>query len=167
MKMSERKNPHRFVAVGSSGENFLTIETNCLSGSPIGEREEETIRWAINNLTGFIGGDAPVNRPPFIFRRYINGEERAEGIGVETVDTLEEAMPIAVRLCPRRPSECAVLVLERLAVPDPRDVTIDQLRGALRWFLTDDRFQVAIGGNPNVVDRMLADARSILAKASA
>jgi hypothetical protein len=109
----------------------LTIETNCLSGAPIGEREEQTIRWAIDNLSGFIGDGPPPNKPPFIFRRYINGEERAEGIGVETVETLEEAMPIAVRLCPRRPSECAVLVLERLAKTDPRDATIAALRSAV------------------------------------
>jgi hypothetical protein len=61
--MSERKNPHQFVTVGSSGEEFLTIETNCLSGAPIGEREEQTIRWAIDNLSGFIGGAPPINKP--------------------------------------------------------------------------------------------------------
>ena len=75
--MGEAKNPHRFVTVGSSGEGFLTIETNFLSGAPIGESEEAT------------------------------------------------------RLCPRRPSECAVLVLERLAVTDPRDATIATLTAAL------------------------------------
>ena len=67
-------------------------------------------------------------KPPFVFRRYINGQERAEGIGIETVETLEEAMPLAVRLCPRRPSECAVLVLERLA---PDATTLSRLRAAL------------------------------------
>jgi hypothetical protein len=61
--MSERKNPHQFVTVGSSGEELLTNETNCLSGAPIGEREEQTIRWAIDNLSGFIGGAPPINKP--------------------------------------------------------------------------------------------------------
>ena len=40
----------------------------------------------------------------------------------------------------------------------------DDLAAALGWFLEDPRFQVAVGGNPNVVDRMLADARAALAK---
>lgn len=42
-------------------------------------------------------------------------------------------------------------------------IEILQLREALGWFLTDPRFQVAVGGNPNVVNRMLADARARLA----
>lgn len=37
-----------------------------------------------------------------------------------------------------------------------------RLREALGWFLNDDRFIVAVGGNPNVVDRMLAAARAAL-----
>ena len=40
----------------------------------------------------------------------------------------------------------------------------DELAAALGWFLEDPRFQVAVGGNPNAVDRMLADARAALAK---
>lgn len=35
---------------------------------------------------------------------------------------------------------------------------IEQLREALGWFLNDERFRVAVGGNPNVVDRMIAEA---------
>jgi hypothetical protein len=35
-------------------------------------------------------------------------------------------------------------------------------REALGWFLEDKRFQVAVGGNPIVVERMLNDARAIL-----
>src|SRR5271165_5312894 len=40
----------------------------------------------------------------------------------------------------------------------------DELAAALGWFLEDPRFQVAVGGNPNAVDQMLADARAALAK---
>jgi hypothetical protein len=36
---------------------------------------------------------------------------------------------------------------------------------ALRYFLEDERFQVAVGGNPNAIDRMLASVRAALAKA--
>ena len=36
------------------------------------------------------------------------------------------------------------------------------LEGALRWFLEDERFQVAVGGNPNVVERMIKRARQAL-----
>ena len=36
---------------------------------------------------------------------------------------------------------------------------------ALQWFLNDIRFQVSIGGNPIVVDRMLREASEILTKA--
>ena len=39
---------------------------------------------------------------------------------------------------------------------------IAALEDALRWFLEDPRFVVSVGGNPNVVDRMLADARRAL-----
>ena len=36
------------------------------------------------------------------------------------------------------------------------------LEEALGWFLTDERFVVSVGGNPNVVDRMLSQARAAL-----
>jgi|HubBroStandDraft_3_1064219.scaffolds.fasta_scaffold135569_1 hypothetical protein len=36
---------------------------------------------------------------------------------------------------------------------------------ALQWFLNDVRFQVSVGGNPIVVDRMLREASEILTKA--
>lgn len=39
---------------------------------------------------------------------------------------------------------------------------IARLREALGWFLTDRRFVVTVGGNPDVVDRMLIDARNVL-----
>jgi hypothetical protein len=49
---------------------------------------------------------------------------------------------------------------------------IDRLRAdkadllaALKCFLGDERFHVAIGGNPNAVDKMLAFARAAVAKA--
>ena len=37
-----------------------------------------------------------------------------------------------------------------------------KLREALSWFLSDERFQVGVGGNPIVVERMIAEARKIL-----
>jgi hypothetical protein len=42
------------------------------------------------------------------------------------------------------------------------EAEIERLRAALRCFLEDDRFHVAVGGNPNVVDQMLADASKLL-----
>lgn len=36
-----------------------------------------------------------------------------------------------------------------------------RLRKALGYFLADERFQVAVGGNPNAVEKMLAEARAI------
>lgn len=38
-----------------------------------------------------------------------------------------------------------------------------RLRQALGYFLADDRFEVAVGGNPIVVDAMLARARQVYA----
>lgn len=32
---------------------------------------------------------------------------------------------------------------------------------ALGWFLHDERFRVAVGGNPNVVESMLTEARAV------
>lgn len=43
----------------------------------------------------------------------------------------------------------------------------EELVKALTCFLDDERFQVAVGGNPIVVDRMLDEARAALAKARA
>ncbi len=42
---------------------------------------------------------------------------------------------------------------------------VARAEAALRWFLQDERFTVAVGGNPNVVEKMLAAARAILAEA--
>lgn len=42
----------------------------------------------------------------------------------------------------------------------------DELVAALRCFLEDERFLVSVGGNPIVVDRMLGQARTALAKVS-
>lgn len=39
---------------------------------------------------------------------------------------------------------------------------IAELEKALGWFLTDDRFRVAVGGNPHVVEKMIAEARTTL-----
>lgn len=38
---------------------------------------------------------------------------------------------------------------------------ITELEYALGWFLADDRFNVMVGGNPNVVPRMLEEAQRI------
>jgi hypothetical protein len=38
---------------------------------------------------------------------------------------------------------------------------IRELEAALGWFLADERFRVAVGGNPKVVERMLTEARAI------
>ncbi|MDD2878715.1 MAG: hypothetical protein PHZ23_15970 [Acidiphilium sp.] len=46
--------------------------------------------------------------------------------------------------------------LARLAAENQR------MRDALGYFLTDDRFQVAVGGNPIVVEAMLRTARAAL-----
>lgn len=35
------------------------------------------------------------------------------------------------------------------------------LRRALGWFVDDERFDVAVGGNPNVVEPMIAEAQRI------
>ena len=37
----------------------------------------------------------------------------------------------------------------------------ERLRVALGWFVDDERFQVAVGGNPNVVESMIAEAKRI------
>ena len=39
---------------------------------------------------------------------------------------------------------------------------VAKLEAALNWFLNDERFQVGVGGNPNVVEKMIADARAAL-----
>lgn len=39
---------------------------------------------------------------------------------------------------------------------------IAELEKALGWFLSDDRFRVAVGGSPHVVEKMIADARTTL-----
>lgn len=48
--------------------------------------------------------------------------------------------------------------------PDPApDLTaeVKALRTALNWFVNDPRFQVAVGGNPRVVQQMIVDAKSL------
>ena len=42
------------------------------------------------------------------------------------------------------------------------EARIVELKAALGWFLADERFQVAVGGSPRVVEAMLEDARRIL-----
>lgn len=50
-------------------------------------------------------------RRVYKFRRYVGGQERAEGIEITRAETLEQAMLAAVRLCPRD-RQPTVLVLE-------------------------------------------------------
>jgi hypothetical protein len=38
---------------------------------------------------------------------------------------------------------------------------VEGLTEALGWFVNDERFQVGVGGNPNVVEKMIADAKAI------
>jgi hypothetical protein len=38
----------------------------------------------------------------------------------------------------------------------------ERLREALGWLLNDSRFVVQVGGNPNVVPQMIAEARAAL-----
>jgi hypothetical protein len=42
---------------------------------------------------------------------------------------------------------------------------VERLEGALRLFLEDPRFDVAVGGNPNAVEAMLSEAREALSTA--
>lgn len=48
---------------------------------------------------------------------------------------------------------------------DQRPERHTELVTALGWFIADERFQVAVGGNPNVVAHMLESARAIYARA--
>lgn len=43
---------------------------------------------------------------------------------------------------------------------------LSRMREALGWFVADERFQVAVGGNPNVVERMIAEARDLYERLS-
>lgn len=45
---------------------------------------------------------------------------------------------------------------------DALEARVRELREALGWFICDERFQVAVGGNPNVVDAMLSRARALV-----
>lgn len=40
------------------------------------------------------------------------------------------------------------------------DTHVVALREALGWFIADERFQVAVGGNPIAVEGMLAEAQA-------
>lgn len=64
---------------------------------------------------GEVGAPAPAAvGPPFHFRRYVGGVERAEGVTIERESTLEAAMHKAASICPKAP--CTVLVLEEPAL---------------------------------------------------
>lgn len=42
------------------------------------------------------------------------------------------------------------------------EARVGELEAALTWFLDDPRFQVAVGGNPDVVERMITEATRTL-----
>ena len=44
----------------------------------------------------------PVHEPPFVFRRYVSGEERAQNIVIERAASLDAAMAKAALICPQR-----------------------------------------------------------------
>lgn len=52
---------------------------------------------------------------------------------------------------------------ENLEAAEAREAT---LRTALAWFLDDERFDIFVGGNPNVVPKMMQEARQILKERS-
>ncbi len=49
---------------------------------------------------------------------------------------------------------------------DTLKARIAELEGALGWFVDDDRFVVGVGGNPNVVERMIQQAADIYRQAT-
>ena len=65
--------------------------------------------------------------------------------------------------------ETEITALRNDAERDERDLRATAaseaaMREALGFFLADERFQVSVGGNPNVVERMLEQARGALAR---
>lgn len=56
-------------------------------------------------------------------------------------------------------------LLKALAAERARRVEVEGRLGrtaeALGWFLHDERFRVAVGGNPNAVEWMLTEARAV------
>jgi hypothetical protein len=50
---------HWAVTVSRGGEEIVTIESNCLSGSELSPEDEDTIRTAASHLLAFIGDPAP------------------------------------------------------------------------------------------------------------
>lgn len=46
---------HWAVTVSRSGDEIITIESNCLSGREISAADEQTIRTAARHLLSFIG----------------------------------------------------------------------------------------------------------------
>ena len=63
--------------------------------------------------------------------------------------------------------ETEITALRNDAERDERDLRATAaseaaMREALGFFLADERFQVSVGGNPNVVERMLEQARGAL-----
>ena len=55
-------------------------------------------------------------------------------------------------------SDTLMLMSER----DALRARVERLKEALGWFLSDDRFHVAVGGNPSVVENMIARARDTM-----
>jgi hypothetical protein len=61
-------------------------------------------------------------------------------------------------LCGQPECDCCRLADKRIAELGDQN---GRLHAALGWFLDDERFQVTVGGNPNVVEPMIAQARQI------
>ena len=59
--------------------------------------------------------------------------------------------------------DCAYIAKMSPSTADRMVKRIRELEDALRLFLGDSRFQVMVGGNPNAVEKMYAQARAALA----
>jgi len=71
--------------------------------------------------------------------------------------THEQATELADRI-----EAQAARLAEADALIELQNQDIGRLREALGWFLNDSRFVVQVGGNPNVVPQMIAEARAAL-----
>ena len=102
--------------------------------------------------------------PPFRFRRYVHGEERAEGVAIEHETTLESAMRRAAQICPI--TDGTVLVLDVPTAPSTAAGEREKLREALLIF-QNHGFPMCGGdcgsANPPVSSCPMQEARAALA----
>lgn len=68
-----------------------------------------------------------------------------------------------------RIADAVLSVLSAASSPDVKEVAgiAGRLHEALGWFLNDTRFQVGVGGNPRMVESMIAEAHEVFNEASA